>query len=34
MHDRIMYEDALLHRFFGEEWVEWQSKVGTGIPGI
>lgn len=34
MHERIMFEDALLRQFFGEEWIEWQSKVGTGIPGI
>jgi protein-S-isoprenylcysteine O-methyltransferase Ste14 len=34
MHERIMFEDILLRQFFGEEWIEWQSKVGTGIPGI
>lgn len=30
--DRILYEEALLIRFFGAQYVEFQAKVPIGIP--
>ncbi|KAI8113640.1 hypothetical protein M9435_003635 [Picochlorum sp. BPE23] len=32
---RIRVEDALLYKFFGEEWLAWKKQVPfSGIPGV
>lgn len=33
-HDRILIEEIALLTFFGEDYVEYQKKVGTGLPFI
>ncbi|XP_043277373.1 protein-S-isoprenylcysteine O-methyltransferase [Venturia canescens] len=33
-HDRILIEEITLLTFFGEAYVEYQKKVGTGLPFI
>ncbi|XP_033223943.1 protein-S-isoprenylcysteine O-methyltransferase [Belonocnema kinseyi] len=33
-HDRIFVEEVTLLSFFGEEYIEYQNKVGTGLPFI
>lgn len=32
--DRIYHEEITLINFFGEEYVEYQKRVPTGLPGI
>nr|XP_034185311.1 protein-S-isoprenylcysteine O-methyltransferase [Osmia lignaria] len=33
-HDRILFEEITLLNFFGEEYIEYQKRVGTGLPFI
>lgn len=33
-HDRVLIEEITLLNFFGEAYVEYQKKVGTGLPFI
>ncbi|XP_043260006.1 protein-S-isoprenylcysteine O-methyltransferase [Colletes gigas] len=33
-HDRILIEEITLLNFFGEDYVEYQKNVGTGLPFI
>lgn len=33
-HDRVLIEEITLLNFFGEDYVEYQEKVGTGLPFI
>ena len=32
--DRVRYEEATLINFFGHAYLEYQQRVGTGLPGI
>lgn len=32
--ERITYEEHTLHRFFGQEWLNYKSKTGTLMPFI
>uniref|UniRef100_A0A6B2E9R4 Protein-S-isoprenylcysteine O-methyltransferase n=1 Tax=Phlebotomus kandelakii TaxID=1109342 RepID=A0A6B2E9R4_9DIPT len=32
--DRVYVEEITLHNFFGEDYVEYQKRVGTGLPFI
>lgn len=33
-HDRVLIEEITLLNFFGEDYVEYQERVGTGLPFI
>ncbi|XP_018315164.1 protein-S-isoprenylcysteine O-methyltransferase [Mycetomoellerius zeteki] len=33
-HDRVMIEEITLLNFFGEDYVQYQKRVGTGLPFI
>lgn len=33
-HDRILFEEITLLNFFGEDYLEYQKRVGTGLPFI
>ena len=33
-HDRIETEEITLIKFFGAQYIEYQQKVGTGLPFI
>jgi protein-S-isoprenylcysteine O-methyltransferase len=33
-NERIYEEEIFLLNFFGEDYVEYQNKVGTGLPFI
>ncbi|XP_032663601.1 protein-S-isoprenylcysteine O-methyltransferase [Odontomachus brunneus] len=33
-HDRVVMEEITLFHFFGEDYAEYQKKVGTGLPFI
>lgn len=33
-HDRVLIEEITLLNFFGEDYQEYQEKVGTGLPFI
>ena len=32
--DRVLYEEATLINFFGHAYLEYQQRVGTGLPAI
>lgn len=33
-HDRILIEEVTLLNFFGQDYIEYQKKVSTGLPFI
>lgn len=33
-HDRVLIEEITLLNFFGEDYQEYQERVGTGLPFI
>lgn len=33
-HDRVLIEEISLLNFFGEDYIEYQKRVNTGLPFI
>lgn len=33
-YNRVLNEEVILLKFFGEDYVKYQEKVGTGLPFI